>query len=318
MKNQKIYEPEDKMIDIIRDNCDILQSLGGFGISLGFGDKTVQEVCESEDVDTYTFLSIVNLAINGYYRKDEAENISVPTLLKYLKASHAYYIEFQLPFMRKELAEALDENDSLAQFILKLYDENAHEIIKHMRYEEKTVFPYVEQLLKGVVMNNYDVNTFSQHHRQVEQRLSELKSIIIKYLPSDELHNNLLTATLYDIYNSEAWLNQHSDVEDKIFMPAIRQLEKNLSQQGVSLNIANMLNPTMPAEEKLSDREREIIIGIVKGLSNKEIADELCISVNTVITHRRNIARKLQIHSPAGLTIYAIVNHLVDISNVKL
>ena len=108
MKNQKIYEPEDKMIDIIRDNCDILQSLGGFGISLGFGDKTVQEVCESEDVDTYTFLAIVNLAINGYYRKDEAENISVPTLLKYLKASHAYYIEFQLPFMRKELAEALD------------------------------------------------------------------------------------------------------------------------------------------------------------------------------------------------------------------
>ena len=51
---------------------------------------------------------------------------------------------------------------------------------------------------------------------------------------------------------------------------------------------------------------------------NKEIADHLCISVNTVITHRRNIARKLQIHSPAGLTIYAIVNNLVDISSVKL
>jgi len=46
--------------------------------------------------------------------------------------------------------------------------------------------------------------------------------------------------------------------------------------------------------------------------------DRLCISVNTVITHRRNIARKLQIHSPAGLTIYAIVNGLVDISSVKL
>ena len=56
----------------------------------------------------------------------------------------------------------------------------------------------------------------------------------------------------------------------------------------------------------------------VQGLQNKEIADQLCISVNTVITHRRNIARKLQIHSPAGLTIYAIVNGLVDISSVKL
>ena len=53
-------------------------------------------------------------------------------------------------------------------------------------------------------------------------------------------------------------------------------------------------------------------------MSNKEIADHLCISVNTVITQRRNIARKLQIHSPAGLTIYAIVNGLIDISSVKL
>jgi len=242
----------------------------------------------------------------------------VETLLKYLKASHAYYIEFRLPSMRKELVEALDERDSLAQFILKLYDENAHEVIKHMRYEEKTVFPYVEQLLNGVVMSNYDINTFSQHHRQVEQRLSELKSIIIKYLPSDALHNNLLTATLYDIYNSESWLSQHSKVEDLIFIPAIKRLEKSLSQQGVTLNISKMISPSASGDDQLSDREKEIIIGVVQGMSNKEIADHLFISVNTVITHRRNIARKLQIHSPAGLTIYAIVNHLVDISAVKL
>ena len=70
--------------------------------------------------------------------------------------------------------------------------------------------------------------------------------------------------------------------------------------------------------EVLSDRERDIIIGVVQGMQNKEIADSLNISVNTVITHRRNIARKLQIHSAAGLTIYAIVNGLVDISSVKL
>jgi regulator of cell morphogenesis and NO signaling len=70
--------------------------------------------------------------------------------------------------------------------------------------------------------------------------------------------------------------------------------------------------------ESLSEREKDVIIGVVQGMANKEIADHLCISTNTVITHRRNIARKLQIHSPAGLTIYAIVNGLVDISSVKL
>jgi regulator of cell morphogenesis and NO signaling len=70
--------------------------------------------------------------------------------------------------------------------------------------------------------------------------------------------------------------------------------------------------------DTLSDREKDVIVALVQGMSNKEIADHLCISINTVITHRRNIARKLQIHSPAGLTIYAIINGLVDISSVKL
>ena len=70
--------------------------------------------------------------------------------------------------------------------------------------------------------------------------------------------------------------------------------------------------------DALSDREKEVVVSLVQGMSNKEIAEHLYISVNTVITHRRNIARKLQIHSSAGLTIYAIVNGLVDISNVKL
>jgi hypothetical protein len=68
---------------------------------------------------------------------------------------------------------------------------------------------------------------------------------------------------------------------------------------------------------ELSSREREIVISIVKGMSNKEIADAINLSVNTVMTHRRNIARKLQIHSTAALTVYAIVRNLVKIEDIK-
>lgn len=74
----------------------------------------------------------------------------------------------------------------------------------------------------------------------------------------------------------------------------------------------------LPDTEALSLREREIVICVVKGMTNKEIADRLYLSVHTVNTHRRNIARKLEIHSAAGLTIYAIVNKLVDLADVKL
>ena len=319
MKNLKMYEPSDKMITLIKDNYSVLQALGSFGINLGFGDKTVNETCQMNGVDTYTFLTVVNFTINGYGDLDNDELISVPTLLHYLKASHTYYLDFQLPFIRRELQESIAPQDALGQLIMRFYDEYAQEIRRHMKYEEKTLFPYVQSLLDGRPMNDYNIDTFSKHHDSTDKKLRELKLMIIKYLPADAQSNNKLTATLYDIYNNEEWLRQHAEVEDHIFTPAIKRLERLTKQEDVSKNISSMVfKGGQENSEALSDRERDVIIGVVQGLQNKEIADRLCISVNTVITHRRNIARKLQIHSPAGLTIYAIVNGLVDISSVKL
>lgn len=318
MKNMKIYEANDKMISLIKDNYSLLQSLGSFGINLGFGDKTVRETCEDNNVDTYTFLAVVNFTMNGYSNFENDEQLSVPTLMHYLEASHAYFLDFQLPFVRRELEESISTEDHLGRLILKFYDEYAHEIRRHMKYEEKTLFPYVHSLLDHHLMEGYSIETFSKHHEGTDKKLREIKLMIIKYLPSNAHLNNMLTATLYDIYNNEEWLRLHAQVEDNIFVPAIRRLEEELKQNDVTKNISSMVLKSSDNSDALSDREKDVIIGVVQGMLNKEIADHLCISVNTVITHRRNIARKLQIHSPAGLTIYAIVNGLVDISSVKL
>lgn len=319
MKNLKMYEPTDKMITLIKDNYSVLQALGSFGINLGFGDKTVRETCEMNNVDTYTFLAVVNFTINDFTIFEDDEQISVPTLLHYLEASHTYYLDFQLPFIRRELEESLSHDDQLGRLIMRLYDEYSQEIRRHMKYEEKTLFPYVQSLLDGHPMNDYNIETFSKHHEQTDKKLREVKLMIIKYLPSDAHLNNKLTATLYDIYNNEEWLHQHAEVEDHIFTPAIRRLEHQTKQQDVTKNISTMVfKGGQDNADALSEREREVIVAVVQGMQNKEIADHLCISINTVITHRRNIARKLQIHSAAGLTIYAIVNGLVDITSVKL
>lgn len=89
----------------------------------------------------------------------------------------------------------------------------------------------------------------------------------------------------------------------------------------LSTKIAGLLNVVSEEEmdnpDTLSQREKEIVICVVKGMTNKEIAEKLFLSIHTVITHRRNISKKLQIHSAAGLTIYAIVNKLVALSDVK-
>lgn len=89
----------------------------------------------------------------------------------------------------------------------------------------------------------------------------------------------------------------------------------------LSKKIHDLLNlvseEEVDSQEALSQREKEIVICVVKGMTNKEIAENLFLSIHTVITHRRNISKKLQIHSAAGLTIYAIVNKLVTLNDVK-
>ena len=277
-----MYEADDKMISLIADNYNLLESLGRFGINLGFGDKTVREVCNDQGVDTFTFLLIVNFSINGYKVMDDDDRISIPTLLHYLKASHEYFLDFQLTNIRKELKEALDENDNLARLIMKMYDSYAHEIRSHMKYEEQTVFPYVDKLLRKEDVGDYDIDTFSKHHSEVTSQLRELKNIIIKYLPSDTQRNNRLTTVLYDLYKNEEWLGLHSEMEDHIFVPAIRRIERQMKQNDVSAKISKMINQNPDNSEALSDREKDVIVSLVQGMTNKEIADHLFISINTV------------------------------------
>lgn len=93
---------------------------------------------------------------------------------------------------------------------------------------------------------------------------------------------------------------------------SIEQLQQKIDKV-VHLNTPELVDNT----NALSAREKEIVICVVKGLTNKEIASELFLSAHTVISHRRNIARKLEIHSTSGLTIYAIMNKLIALEELK-
>ncbi|MCF0203397.1 MAG: helix-turn-helix transcriptional regulator [Bacteroidaceae bacterium] len=330
MKNSKTYEATDKMIDLIRDNYNILQSLSAFGIPLGFGDRTVEETCRRARVDTATFLAVVNLTINGIAppisaiegkeNKEGVESMTVmpslQSLLHYLDACHRYFIDYQLPSVRRELSESIQSADEIGRLILRVYDEYAQEIRRHMRYEERTLFPYIEKLMRGETSTNYSIELFAKQHAEADKSLKELKQLIIKYLPADIHNSHRLTSALYLIYNNEEWLANHQNVEDRILVPLIRGMEQRLKLDRVQSAIhhaADSSSEGKEGREEISEREKEVITAVVQGMSNKQIAEHLCISPHTVVTHRKNIARKLQIHSPAGLTIYAIVNGLVRI-----
>lgn len=107
-------------------------------------------------------------------------------------------------------------------------------------------------------------------------------------------------------------------IEDQLFVPAVRHIEQQIRQSGQVAYIDESENETPDKDklEVLSDREKDIVVCVAKGMNNKEIADYLFLSVHTVTTHRRNISNKLQIHTTAGLIIYAIANKLVNIEDI--
>lgn len=322
------YKETDRMGDIICDDYRILQVISRFGLTLGFGDHTVGETCAAAGVDTPTFLAVVNfIRSNGRLVNlaDVVETLSLSALVDYLHRSHDYFVKFRLPAIRRKLIEAIDcsARNQIAFLVLKFYDEFAAEVGRHMDYEDQYIHTYVNDLMQGR-KTDADVNIHKLSHRhhdnhaQIEKSLSELKSIVIKYYPNDS-NAPLLNEVLMDLFMTEEDLFSHCHMEDSLFIEAVVRLEDLRSEQaGEDESKPEDAEEETGAADTLSDREKEVIVCVVKGLSNKEIAEQLFISVNTVMTHRRNISRKLQIHSPAGLTIYAIVNGLINLEDVKL
>lgn len=309
------YKDSDHMCDVICDEPSLLQMLSRFGIPLGVGDQTVRQVCEAHGVDTATFLSVANFIKRGARgAADSIDKVSVACLTEYLKQAHTYFLDFQLPAIRRKLLEALDcsQPGEVSYLILKFYDDYMAEVRKHMQHENRKVFGYVEQLLQGRRTSEYTISQFARGHNSIDVKLQELKNIIIKYYAPTE-QAELLNNVLYDIFTCEKDLRIHCLVEDDIFVPAVEILEEKVGIQ----EEPTVKEEVTRTEDTLSDREREIVHCVVCGLSNKQIAEQLFISLNTVLTHRKNIARKLNIHSVAGLTIYAIVNKIVNIDELQ-
>lgn len=309
------YIRNDRMRDIINDNNNLLTVINRFSISLGFGDKSVAVVCEENGVDADTFLAVVNF-ISG---KDwSGYKISLHPLIGYLRKSHRFILNHALPNIKKTLIEGIQQtsNSEIAMFILKLYDSYMKEVKRHMEYEDDTVFSYVENLIAGEVKGKFNISDFSSRHEHMAGTLEELKELFIyQYNQKD---NDLISIALFDITLCGNDLMSHCEIENNLLFPTVKELENSLKMQ-ISKSDDSCAEKTQKTiVDVLTDREKEVIAEVAHGLANKEIADKLNLSFHTITTYRKNISAKLNIHSTAGLVIFAILHHLIEIGDAKL
>ena len=154
---------------------------------------------------------------------------------------------FLFPDMHSGYMAGRDIMQKVKPSILRFFDEYVAEVHKHMDYEEQKVFPYVEGLLRGEHPEGYSIDIFRRHHDQVEAKLAELKRIIIRYYPSGS--TNELNGVLFDIFTCERDLASHNDIEDRLFIPAIKRLEERTGS-GVSGTQPGDMPPKQPAPKK--------------------------------------------------------------------
>lgn len=260
----KRYQATDRMSDLIAHDFRLLQMMSRFGIALGFGNKSVHEVCNDHHVDTPTFLAIANFMQEDNEQViDDAASLSIPSLLGYLQRAHTYFLDFCLPAIRERLTVAANNPQAghVYHLMLKFFDDYAQEVFQHMQFEDRHEFAYVDHLLHGRVeeaestahqacsarslashpahhhpsAGTYHAGEHSHilllnrqqalQHKLIDSKLSELKNIIIKYYPSTA-NNHLLNAVLFDIFTCEEDLTLHVRIEDCLFIPAVRRLEK--------------------------------------------------------------------------------------------
>ena len=217
------------MSDLICDNYPMVLVMSRFGIALGFGEKNIGEVCRMSGVDPYTFLTVVNfLADEDITPEHDVRKLSVDDLIKYLHNAHDYFLNFRLPHIRRKLIDAISDCPEDVAFVIRRYfDEYAAEVDKHMNYEERTVFTYVQSLLNGKKDPKYNISIFRKHHDQIEMKITELKNILIRFYPGKSSH--LLNSVLFDIFTTEEDLASHTRVEDFLFIPTVLAFEKTLA-----------------------------------------------------------------------------------------
>lgn len=228
MTNRTIFSPTNKMADVLQANYRLLPLLPRFGLTLGVGEKTVGQVCRERDADCRLLLLVFNIYTYPDYlpSAEDIASVNIEKLLDYLLESHRYYRNDRIPHIEKHLEKIMESYPAdKAKVVRAFFSQYAQEVNQHLSYEEDTVFPYIRALASGDKEARYNIGVFEKNHTNIQEKLSDLASIIIKYLPptTDGLEQNEI---LFDLYLLGDDIGRHTLIEDKILVPLVSELEK--------------------------------------------------------------------------------------------
>lgn len=238
-QNRMFIVSEMKIADLISGNPYLLMMLEHLEIDLEVRDKTIGQVCTENNIDTDLFLTIAGL-FNGIKSAAATDYTSgnIHTIIRYLEKSHEYYLNEKYPQIREYIEEINRKNDHAEILMLgKFFDKYFVEVIEHLDYENEVVFPYVLNLDKllnskdpGSYTPAYSVTEYREHHDDIEEKLNDLKNLLIKYMPQKD-DRQIRRKLLLCLFELEFDLNIHSRIEESILIPLVEKMEQHAEKK---------------------------------------------------------------------------------------
>lgn len=289
-----------KLSDVISDNTQVIPVINRFGIKLGTGELTIEEVSKNNDIDAEFLLLILNTYIDeNFFPEKRLKEFDIVQIINYLQKSDTYLYNTQLVNLEKHLRAFISMNSSINKklnLIIQVFDELKFELQKELK--------------EGIIMQGDSACDL----------LIEIKSILIKHISGD-FNENMCYAVIFSTDAMIRDLERHNRIRTKILHPMINKLkEEGRINSWRDLTLCKNAGDENEITDKneLTKREIEVLRLIALGLMNKEIAEKLNISLNTVLTHRKNLSSKLSIKTVSGLVFYCISNNYISADEIAI
>jgi regulator of cell morphogenesis and NO signaling len=222
---RKIFTGNMKLADLIATNHNLILMMPRFGIPLGFGEKSVAEVCRAHDIPVDFMLLVCNAYTFDNFLPDTEllGNTDMRPLVPYLQASHRYYLDDRIPHIDNHLHHVADlVGGRVGEMLKKFFDDYSEEIADHFQYEEQDAFPYLLLMQSGKKSTRNSAgriaSRFAESHGNIDDKLSDLTQIVYKYLPSDIASEESIEL-IFDILQLSEDLKKHELIEEKILLP---------------------------------------------------------------------------------------------------
>ena len=224
------------MSEVLEEHTSLIPVINRFGIRLGLGDYSIQEICDKFQLDCDFFLTVINTFLNEeYFPEKKLQTFHTSQIIDYLTKTNQFYLRNQLPNIERHLQlfikQSLPGNNSLSligKFFLSFKDELNNRIQK----DQEEWFPYclsLSEKLKSIqqtkILDKKQINIHFESEDSIEALLTDLKSIMIKHLSGD-YNENLCYAVIFALNSLEKDIKQHNRIRYRILTPIVRAMEE--------------------------------------------------------------------------------------------